>query len=520
MTDKKRAIINVTISIFFKIVVFACSFFVRRVLILTLGNEINGINSLFTSIVGVLSIAELGIGTAITYCMYKPIVDNDTKKIASLYRLFKRLYLVIAAVVLISGFVLSFFLPFLAKDYTISNQELMVCFYLFLLSSALTYLYGADSSLIIAYKNNFVSTIIVSSITVVEYALQIIALLVFKSFYLFLGSKIISALIQFTSFKIYLRRKYNVVLSEEKTPLESEDKKEVKKNIYALCLHKITGMIFFSIDNLVISALFGVVMLGKYSNYFLILNSMNEVLKLVFISITSIIGHQIIKKSKEQAKKYYTFLNNVNVILGFVFYLGYYAIVSELVTLFFGNDLELSKWLIILLTSTYFIQFLRHACETFKDSAGLFYKDRFVSLIASALNIGLSIGLSYLIGINGVVVATLIIVVLIYLPVDSFITYKYVFSKSFIKDILYKSIVSIVFIGSVFLMDFIKFNFESLVLTVLINGFVSIGISLICVVLLQLPWIKFDLKSIACLFFKKGAFDQIEEPVLFKKKSI
>ena len=301
-------------------------------------------------------------------------------------------------------------------------------------------------------------------------------------------------------------------------PLEPEDKKNVKKNIYALCLHKITGMIFFSIDNLVISAMFGVILLGKYSNYFLILNSMNEVLKLVFISLTSIIGHQIIKKSKKDAKKYYTFLNNVNVIIGFIFYLGYYAIVNELVTICFGGDLELGQWLVFLLTVTYFIQFLRHACETFKDSAGLFYKDRFISLIASVLNVGLSIGLAYLIGMNGVIVATLVIVVLVYLPVDSFITYKYVFGKNFLYDLLYKAIVTGVFIGAVFLMRFVRQGFDSHFITLLVNGFISVGISLVCVFLLQIPWLKFDIKTTAYILLKKGDFDQIEDPVIRVKK--
>lgn len=188
-------------------------------------------------------------------------------------------------------------------------------------------------------------------------------------------------------------------------------------------------------------------------------------------------------------------------------------------TFCFGENLELEGTLVILMTCTYFIQYLRYACETFKDSAGLFYKDRFVSLIASALNIGLSIGLSYLIGINGVVVATLVIVVFIYMPVDSYITYKYMFDKEFFSDILYKAIVAASFVGAVFLMRLIKFSFDSLIITILVNGLISVGVSLGFVLVLQLPWIKFNVKALKFVVFKRGTIDDLHEPMLIVNKN-
>lgn len=510
MSDKKKSLLNISVAIFFKILLLIFSFWVRRLLIQYLGNEYNGINSLFTSIIGILSIAELGVGSAITFCMYRPIVEKNDAKIAALYNLFRKLYSIIGIIILVAGLVVSIFLPYLAKDYTISSGELYRYFYLFLLSSVLTYFFGAKTSLICAHKNNYISTTIASLVCIFQQIIQILGLIYFRSFYIYLIAKSIDAVVQYIFLTIYCERYYKKYI-HTKNVLQEQEKKDVKKNIAALFLHQITAMIFSSVDNLVISAMFGVIILGKYANYYLILSSMNEVIKLIFTSLTSIIGQLIVKKEKREINRIYSMFNNLNIIVGFVFYLGYYAIINELITFCFGDDLLLDTTLVILLTCTYFIQYLRQACANFKDSAGLFYKDRYIAVITAFSNVVLSIIFAYLFGIYGVLLATLLIIVLIYHPVDSYILHKYLFERKPYWDLMHKLVAIIVFVGAVFLMHYVHIKNDKLIIEIIENGFVSVGISLVCVGILELPFIRKDFKLFKEMGFLKKHRKKEEE---------
>ena len=194
--DKKRGILNISISIVFKVLTLIGGILVRRFLIQYIGNETNGLNSLFNSIVGFLSIAELGVGSAITFCMYKPIVNKETDKISALYHLFTKLYLIIGGLILSVGCLLMPLLPYLASDYQNVNQNIYLTYFLFLLSVTVTYLFSSKISLINAYKNNYLTTIITSSSLLLQYVLQIVILFCTKSFVLFLVCAVVASLLQ------------------------------------------------------------------------------------------------------------------------------------------------------------------------------------------------------------------------------------------------------------------------------------------------------------------------------------
>ena len=158
--DKKRGLLNVIVSIMFKVLLLVGAILVRRYLIKYIGDEVNGLNSLYTSIIGFLAVAELGVGSAITFCMYKPIVEWDNDKVSALYHLFTKLYLIIGAVIFVVGCALIPLLPYLAADYQNVDQNVYLTFFLMLVSVVVTYLFSSKTSLINAYKNNYITTII------------------------------------------------------------------------------------------------------------------------------------------------------------------------------------------------------------------------------------------------------------------------------------------------------------------------------------------------------------------------
>ena len=209
MLDKKRSLLNVSISIIFKIALLISNLLVRRFLIQYIGNEINGLNSLYISILDFLAVTELGVGAAITFCMYKPIVENDNDKVSALYKLFTKLYLIISLIITCCGLLLMPFLQYLAKGYNVENVNLYVTFFVMLISVVITYLFSSKTSLINAYKNNYITTIITSSGQLIQLLLQVLVLIYTQSFFWFLMCRIISALFQWIITEIYTRRKSN-----------------------------------------------------------------------------------------------------------------------------------------------------------------------------------------------------------------------------------------------------------------------------------------------------------------------
>ena len=329
--DKKRSILNVSVSIAFKVVILIAGILVRRLVIRQLGNNTNGLNSLYISILDFLAVAELGIGTAIAFCMYKPIVDGDNTKVSALYGLFNKMYWIIGSIIAISGLALMPALPYLAKDYDV-NVNLYITFAVALLSVVLTYVYSAKTSLINAYKNNYITTTISSCATLIQYALQIIVIILTKSFMWYLGCRVIATLLQWALTELIARRKHkNIIANKQK--IDDVTKKEVTKNIKAMFMHKVGVVIVSTADNIIISAFIGVSVLGKYSNYTSIIIAMVSVISLCFSPLTAILGQMCVEESDSRIHKYFNLFHTFNFILGLVFFLGLFQYYSTAIWL-------------------------------------------------------------------------------------------------------------------------------------------------------------------------------------------
>lgn len=480
--DKRRSLLNVSVSIFFKILLLFLALLTRRFLIRFLGNEVNGINSLYTSIIGFLSVAELGIGTAITFCMYEPIAKNEIPKVAALYRLFVKIYTIIGIIILVLGLCLLPAIPYLAKDYTI-DSNIYITFAIMLLSVVLSYMYSAKTSLINAYKNNYISTIILSIATVIQQVLQILVLFIFQSFELYLFCMVISVLIQWILTEIYVRKQYKeIIFLKEK--LDSNTAQKVVRSTKAMFAHKLGSLLVNTADSIIISYFLGVVLLGKYSNYTTIMVSMTSVLSLFFTSLTSIIGHFCVTENIEQVHKYFNIFFSLNFIIGCIFFLGYYAVIDDVVQICFGDNLSLTKDISFVITLNYFIQFMRQVVLVFRDATGTFYNDRFKPVLEGIVNIILSILLVNFIGIVGVIVATIITNLLICHIIEPFVLYKYALLDSPKKYYIKLYFFILVFVVLLVLDNYILCNLQNSWMDILVNGFIAVAIAAIPSVLI------------------------------------
>ena len=459
--------------------------FVRRFLILYIGNDVNGLNSLYTDILGMLAVAELGVGSAIIYSMYSPIVAGDRQKVTALYCLYKRLYRIVGLIILCAGLLITPFLPKLIGDYDSldSGINVSLTFVLALISVVISYFYSAKTALIDAHKDNYVTTGINTLSSLIMYVLQIAAILIWQSFTIFVVCKIIGTLLIWGLSEIVVRRRYGDIIISSET-LDKETEKEITRNVKAMFMHKVGSILVNGIDSLIISGFIGVVLLGKYNNYSYIAAAVSSTIALFFSPLTSVIGHLCASKDAGKAKQYFSFFYSMNYALGLVFFLGYYAIIDGLVALCFGEGLEITRPVVFIITLNQFTKYMRNAQLLFRNASGTFYNDRRKPIAEGVLNLILSLILVIVLPENirivGVILATVVTTLSICHVVEPFIIFRHVFKSSpkkyYIRNYLYIMLFTVCLFGLSFLTD--KLGLELRGFTgILVNGSISLGIS-------------------------------------------
>lgn len=472
--DRKKGLLNVSVSIVSRVLLLAAALLVRRLLIQYLGNDVNGLNSLYTSIIGMLAVAELGVGSAISYSMYKPIVEGDKEKTVALYGLYQRLYRMIGGIILAAGLAVMPFLPGMISDYSELTVNVYLNFGLMLVSVVLSYLYGAKTSLIEAYKDNYITTGILTVCRLVQYGLQAAVLIALRSFPLFLVCQIAETLLAWGLTELAARKMHGDILAL-RIRADQETKREIGRNIRAMMMHHIGTVMVNTVDSIIISAFVGVAVLGKYSNYALIASVMTGTISLFFTPLVSIIGHLCAEGDREKIKRHFDRFYFLNYVLGVVFFLGYYAVIDQIVRLCFGTGLEVSRTVSFIITLDGFIKFMRRSALLFRDASGTFYYDRWKPIVEGIVNLGLSLLFVQVFPedyrVAGVIAATIITSLLICHIVDPYVVYKHVFGRS-VKEYWLRNYAHIgLFVIALLLLDCLD---SSRLLT---NGMIALGIS-------------------------------------------
>lgn len=489
--QKQKALKNIITSVIFKIVLLVLTLVSRRYLLTYIGNEANGLFSLYTSIIGFLAIAELGIGTAITFSMYKPIVDDDKDTISALFYLYNKVYKIIFFIILGIGLIITPIIPFIAKD-TTGLFNIYITYLLFLSSTLVTYLFAHKTSYINANSDNYLTTIVHSVGLISGTTLQIFVVLTIGrsnpvlGFSLFLLSIVIGNIIDWVLTELVFLKKYKSKLNSNKD-LSTELKSDVVKQTKAMFFHKIGGLLVMTTDNIIISAFIGVVILGIYTNYITLMAGMVSILALVFSSITSIIGHSFAKNDKKQVEQQFNQLYVINFIIAFIFFLGYYAVINPSISIIFSKDLIMSNDIIVIIVLSYFIQFMRQSVLTYRNATGTFYNDRYKPLIEGLINLVLSLILVNFLGISGVLIGTIITNLFITHIIEPFVLYKHGFESSPRKYYIYNYIGISLFFIAVVIMNIIPFkDFGNVYIEFIVRGFTSVGISMIFLLLVYI----------------------------------
>lgn len=452
MKQKSRteySMVNTSVALFAQVSAILMGFFTRVVFTRTLSEGYVGINGLFTDILNILSLSELGVGTAITYALYGPIARKDYEKQKILMRLFRLFYRVTAAIVLIAGLLLIPFLDILMKDRP-DVDHLVLIYLLYLLNSVISYLLIYKKTLVDAHQMSYITVLYHNGFLVLQDICQIVILLCTKNFILFL---MIAVFCTFLG-NVCMSRKADKMFPYLKEScdghLPKEEKQQIVRNVKAMMMHKIGTVVVSNTDNLLISSFVGVISAGIYSNYYLLIGSIRQILDQVLQGVAASVGNLGETEEKQKVER----------IFQEIFFGGYWLyglagiclleLLNPFVELAFGRKYLFDFPVVLILCINFFLNGTRKATLIFKESMGLFWYDRYKSIIEAFLNLITSILFVLHFGITGVFMGTITSTVLTSLWVEPYVLYKYRFQKSaapfFLKYALNLIIMGIVWV--------------------------------------------------------------------------
>lgn len=392
------------------IMIMIMGFLQRTVFIMVLDRTLLGVNSLYTDILSVLSLAELGIGSALNYSLYKPVAENDLEKIKSYMRLYKRAYLAIAGVITVVGIALIPLLPYLIKDSEgIDGGELVLYYLIFLFNTVITYFVAYKYSLANAQQRNYIQTNIATITKIITVFAQIIILLVTKNFLLFLLTQSVVELIQKIFVSVYFNKLYPYLREHNVRKLDREETDVVVRKTKALMFHKIGDVARMSTDSIIITYFMDVGWVGIVGNYMMILTYAINFIGVIFNSVISGFGNLVATESKERQYamfKVYRFA--ACWLYGFAA-VGFWLLLTPLITgIWLNESWGLGQTVLTLMLVDLYFKGGRTVLVNFKIAAGVFEQDKYLPLFQGAVNLALSIiGIQY-IGLAGVYVGTVV----------------------------------------------------------------------------------------------------------------
>lgn len=428
-----------------KVVALVFPFIVRTIIIKELGAEYSGINSLFTSLLQVLSLAELGFGSAMVYEMYKPIVENDKKTICALLKYYYKIYTVIGVVIAFCGIVITPLLPKMISGSIPADVNLYVLYYLYLLNTVISYFcFAYRASLLSAYQREADNAKIQMLSNSIMYILQIMVLLTAENYYFYiLLLPIFTLIYNFLRYK-YVKICYPDIKCDGEISLKQQ--KNIKKNISALFLHKIGGVTVNTIDNIVISAFLGLVILSNYNNYYYLISAITGIIMIIFNSMTAGLGNGLLISSLEKNKQDFYSIFFINGYIVCVCTVCFFSVFQDFITIWIGKQYLFGNFTKNLFCIYFNIHCIRRTIIMYRDAAGMWEDNKWQPIVSAAINLTLNISLVQFVGVNGILISTIVSMLLIDIPWETITLLKKLFNdniNNYVKWLVLFSIVSI-----------------------------------------------------------------------------
>lgn len=402
------------------------SFIVRTVFIRTLATEYLGVNGLFTNILSFLALAEMGVGSALIFSMYKPMAEHDEEKLQMYMAVYKKVYTAIGLFVLGIGFALTPFLSFFMKERPdIPHLELI--YILYVLNTGATYFFAYKGSIFNADQRAFVVTNNTTIFHIIQSIVRIIVLVTTHNFIAYLALSIAVVYLQNFNIAHKADKAYPFIKQKPKRKLPKDEAVALKKNISALMMHKVGAVVLNSSDNLIISKFVGVLSVGLYSNYSLITNAVKSTFDMVIGAVGTSIGNLCAKEDKEKVYQVHNAILLLNIWIGSFCVICLFNLLNPFITIWLGEKYLFPVSTVLAIVISFYIQVTMRTGEMFKSASGLFWNDRYAPIVQCIINIVVSVLLAKKFEITGIFIGTSVAMLLTKWWITPYVLFKHKF---------------------------------------------------------------------------------------------
>ncbi len=411
-TRTRNSILIMATSGLRQIATLIFTFISRTVFIHILGAEYLGLNGLFSNILSILALSELGIGTAISFYLYRPVADRDMERIKSLMHFYKICYRIVGIAIIGIGLFLMPFLPYMVNFEQDIPINLYAVFFLNVLNSAMSYLFFAyKQALVSANQEQYKIEKINIFFVIVNCLADICILIVFRSYIVYLITKIILTFVKNIIIAYRIDCEYPFLKEKKYKPIEKGEIKSIFKDIGQISIFRIGNVLFDATDNIIISMLMGTLVVGYYSNYLMIISQVKVVINLIVKSFIAGIGNVAARECKEKQYNVFLELDFVVTFMSTICTVCLFQLLNSFVMLWIGNvnkDYVLSQYVVGFLCICFFIDCTTQIANVFREASGNFETGKSLQLIGGIINILLSIAFGKVWGLEGIFGATVV----------------------------------------------------------------------------------------------------------------
>lgn len=506
----RNSIYNFASSLLVKILQLCLSFASRTVFIYVLGAAYLGLNGLFINILSFLSLSELGIGSAIAFLLYKPVASNDIHEIKIIMKFYKKCFHYIGFAIIGLGLCL---LPFLNKMVNLNQpipENLYLVYVLFLMQSAVTYFFaGYKQALLGANQKSYILTKYNAFFSIASVVLDIIVLLTFKNFIVYLSAKIGLAIVQNLVNAWKIDKVYPYLAEKVDGNLSHEQLKGIFKNVYSVFVFRLGSLLFNSVTNIVTSIIVGTIVVGYYSNYTMVVSQLEGLFMMAIGAIAGGVGNVMAVETKQRQFQIYKKLNLITFFIYALFSICCIQLLNSFIHLWLGkvgSEYTLSQFIVILIIANMYSNCSCQVLDRFRAASGNFHIGRELQVIGGFTNILLSVLFAKYWGFEGVLISPFLCKT--FITVTPFVLRigKIVFGRTY-SQMLWEYYSQMLFVIFVCLLTWFacKPFHEGTILDFIVELLITFVITVFCFVV---------------VFYRKAEFKELVTPVLYKIKLI
>lgn len=429
----KKSLLNARMNLICYMVSLVVAFFTRKVFLDQLGTEFIGLTGTLQSLLGFLNLAELGVGTAIGYVLYKPIFDDNKEKINEIISVFGYLYRCIGLVILGSGIILSVFLPLIFPNTTFSWGIIYLGFYAYLFSSMLGYFVNYKQTLLSADQRNYEITGYFQAVTSCKFVVQMFLAIYIRSFILYLCVELLFGVIYSFILTCRINKIYPWLKSDIKLGKQLFKKyPEIGKYVKQLFIHKIGGFVQFQITPFLIYSYVSLPIVALYGNYTLITQKVQGFVSGILDSTSAGVGNLISEGNQVKTYTTYKELFAIRFLISGILTACIFHLCNSFISVWLGSEYPLPRHILLMISIQFFLAVFRGVTDQFIFGYGLFY-DIWAPAAESLIFVVSAMICGSLWGLSGVLCGPLISSVLILYMWKPY----FLFSKGFKVSVFY-----------------------------------------------------------------------------------